>query len=213
MVKSFELKNLLQDLEYIVFGTEVHSFLFRICSPKEGMLILEPGCGSGKFSLAYALSGCEVIMFDVDPEVISYTRRLRGALNALVGFPLATQIKLGNIHRMKFADSSFDLVFNEGVPQHWVDEDKRQGAIDQMVRVCRGTVVVMGNNGANPHEVEEDNTRRFTYMGMPPERKCFTPDELEMRLKKAGLKHIQVEPITPGRMEDSVLIGGYGRRI
>jgi len=55
-----------------------------------------------------------------------------------------------------------------------------------------------------------DKSFDFTYEGMPPRRKCFTPDELEMRLKKAGLKGIKVEGITPGRIEDSYLIGGYG---
>ena len=212
MPKDFSLQNLMRDLEYTVLGTEAHNFLFRIFPPVEGVLVLEPGCGSGKFGLAYALNGCEVIMLDVDPQVIEYARRLRGALNSLVGSPLATQIKKGSIHRMSFADDHFDLVFNEGVSQHWTDENRRQGSIDEMARVCKNIVVVMGNNGTNPREVEEDKTVKFGYMGMPPERKCFTPDELEMRLKKAGLRNIQVEPVTPGRLEESYLLAGWGRK-
>jgi len=212
MVKSFKLKDLLQDLGYIVFGTEVHSFLFRICSPKEGMLTLEPGCGSGKFSLSYALAGCETVMLDIDSEVLEYARRLRGALNSLLGSPLPTVIRTGNIHRLHYADDTFDLVFNEGVPHHWIDEEKRQGSINQMARVSKGYVIVIGNNGANPHEVEKYKDVEFTYKGMGPHARFFTPEELEMRLKKAGLKNVNVEPVTPGRIEDSILIGGWGSK-
>ncbi len=212
MPKDFSIQNLFRDLEYTIFGTEVHQFLFRIAPLGEGALVLEPGCGCGKFGLAYALRGCEVILLDIDHEVVNYARRIRGALNSLLGFPLPVQIKVGNIHRMHFAGNSFDVVFNEGVPQHWPDEEKRQGSIDQMVRVSRDYVIVIGNNGLREEEQEADRSFDFTYKGMPPRRKCFTPDELETRLKKAGLKKVNVEGISPGKIEDSILIGGYGRK-
>lgn len=212
MPKGFELRDLFLDLEYTIFGTEAHSFLWKVFPPYEGAMVLEPGCGSGKFGLSYALAGCEVIMFDISAEVVQYTRRLRGALNSLIGFPLATQIKVGNVHRMHFSDDTFNLVFAEGLSHHWTDEERRQGSIDQMTRVSKDTVVVIGNNGANPLEVEKYENVDFQYKGMPPKARFFTPDELEMRLKKAGLKRVQVEGITPGRIEDSVLIAGYGRK-
>ena len=212
MPKDFSLQNLFRDLEYTIFGTEVHAFLFRIAPLGDESMVLEPGCGCGKFGLAYALRGCEVILLDIDHEVVNYARRIRGALNSLLGFPLPVQIKVGNIHRMHFADNSFDLVFNEGVPQHWPDEERRQRAIDQMARVSKDFVIVIGNNGLREEEQHVDEEFNFGYKGMPPRRKCFTPDELEVRLKKAGLKRVQVEPISPRRIEDSILIGGYGRK-
>ena len=212
MSKDFSLQNLFRDLEYTIFLTEVHTFLFKVFPPKENVMVLEPGCGSGKFGLAYAMRGCEVILLDIDHEVVNYARRIRGALNSLLGFPLPIQIKVGNIHRMHFADNSFDLVFNEGVPQHWPDEERRQRAIDQMARVSRDYVIVIGNNGLSEEEQHVDENFNFGYKGMPPRRKCFTPDELEVRLKKAGLKKVNVEGISPGRIEDSYLIGGYGRK-
>ena len=212
MTKSFTLQNLLRDLEYTILGTEAHAFLFRVFPDHQEKVVLEPGCGCGKFSLALALDGCEAYLIDVDHEVVEYARRVRGALNSLLGYPLPVQIKVGDIHRMHFPESRFDLVFNEGVPQHWELESLRQGAIDEMTRVSKDLVMVMGNNGLLPEEQEADRTFQFTYKGMPPTRKCFTPDELEMRLKKAGLKAVQVEPVTPGPIEDSVLIAGWGRK-
>jgi len=184
MPKSFELKALFQDLEYTIFGTEAHSWLFKVFPPQEGALILEPGCSCGKFGLAYAMRGCEVILMDIDGEVVNYARRIRGALNSLLGSPLPVQIKVGNIHRLHYTDNTFDLVFAEGLSHHWIDEERRQGSINQMARVSKGYVIMIGNNGANPHEVEKYKDVEFTYKGMDPHAKFFTPEELEMRLRK-----------------------------
>jgi len=212
MPKDFTLPNLFRDLEYTIFGTEAHVWLFKIAPLEDGSMVLEPGCGCGKFGLAYALRGCDVILMDIDHEVADYARRVKKALNSLLGFPLAVTVRIGDIHRLHYEDNTFDLVLNEGVPQHWPDEEKRQGAIDQMARVSRDYVIVMGNNGLREEEQKADREVNFGYKGMPPRRKCFTPDELEMRLKKAGLKKVQVEGVTPGPIEDSYLVGGWGRK-
>jgi len=214
MPKNFALTNLFQDLRFVVFNAPIHVFLSKIFPPGEGKMVLEPGCGSGKLGLSYALRGCEVVLLDIDYEAVNYARRIRGALNSLLGFPLPAQIRDGNIHRMHFADSSFDLVFNEGVVHHWPDEERRQGSIDQMVRVSRDMVIIMGNNGLREEEQKQDRERDFSlsYKGVAPHRKCFTPDELEVRLKKAGLKKVNVEGVDLGRIEDSYLIAGYGRK-
>jgi len=210
MPKDFSIQNLFHDLEYTLFGTEAHDFLFRVFPPGENKRVLEAGCGCGKFGIAYALAGCDVTMIDVDKQVLAYARRIRNAANSLNGHAALTRIWPCSIHKMGYEDNSFDLVFNEGVPQHWTTEELRQGSIDKMVKVSGDTVVVMGNNGLREEEQEVDKSFDFTYEGMPPRRKCFTPDELERRLKKAGLKRVQVEPVTPGKIEDSYLIGGYG---
>jgi len=212
MPKNFDIQNLFRDLEYTLFGTEAHAFLFKIFPPGENKRVLEAGCGSGKFGIAYALEGCDVTMIDVDKQVLAYARRVRNAANSLNGHTSLTHIGPGSIHRMQYLYNPFDLVFNEGVPQHWTTEELRQGSINQMVKVSRDTVIVMGNNGLREEEQYVDKSFDFTYEGMPPRRKCFTPDELEMRLKKAGLKGVNVEPVSPGRIEDSYLIAGWGMK-
>ncbi len=210
MPKDFGLTNLYKDLGYTIYGTEAHQLLFSLLPPAQGVRVLEPGCGCGKFGLSYALQGGIVTMLDFDPEVVLYAKMLLRALDALRETRLLASIHQGNIHCMSYPDGLFDLVFNEGVPQHWPDEERRQGAIDAMARVSRNLVVVIGNNGANPREAEEDRTRTFGYKGMPSGRKCFTPDELKMRLKRAGLNLVEVQPVTPGPLEDSYLLAGWG---
>jgi len=212
MPKDFDIQNLFRDLEYTLFGTEAHAFLFKVFPPGENKRVLEAGCGCGKFGIAYAMSGCDVTMMDIDNEVANYARRIRDAANSLNGHAAVTYIRNGDLFKMTYEDGSFDLVFNEGVPQHWTTEELRQGSINQMSRVSRDTVVVMGNNGLREEEQLVDKSFDFTYKGMPSRRKCFTPDELEMRMRKAGLKRVNVEGISPGKIEDSYLIGGFGRK-
>jgi len=212
MPKDFNIQDLFQDLEYTLFGTEVHAFLFKVFPPEENKRVLEAGCGCGKFGIAYALAGCDVTMIDIDNEVANYARRIRDAANSLNGHAAVTFIRNNDIFKMTYEDDSFDLVFNEGIPHHWPDEERRQGCINLMTRISGDTVIVIGNNGDNPIEVEKYGNMEFTYEGMPPRTKFFTPDELGMRLRKAGLKNVNVEGVTSGRIEDSTLIGGYGRK-
>ena len=215
MAKELKIENLLKDLEYVINGTDVQERLFDILPPGENKTTLELGCGSGKFSLGYALKGTDSWMVDIDPEVLEYARRLRNALNALKKFPLPTTIKGGSIfamHLLKLPKEGFDLVFNEGFVDHFTDQEIRQKCVDEMARVSKNFVVVMGANGLNPREVQEDKDMTFTYMGMPPKRKSLVPGELEMLLKKAGLEKIKVEPLYPGKTEDSPILVGWGRK-
>lgn len=213
MPKDFSLPLMLRDLDYTVNGTYVHDFLFRVCPPRPGLAILEPGCGSGKFGLSYALKGAQVLMLDIDPEVIEYACRLRASLEVLIGYPLNAGTSNSDLfNRLRGRrEAPFDLVMNEGVPQHWSDDEKRQGCIDLMAQVTRpgGLVVIIGNNGLNSHEQEVDGSFQFQYMGMPPQRKCFTPEELKTRMELAGLREVRVEPLA-GALLDATLIAGWG---
>ncbi len=214
MPKDFSLANLMRDLEYIVYGTNVHKWLYEICNPIACSSVLEPGCGSGKLGLAYALVGCPATLIDIDKDCIKYASRLKATLDALLNTQLRASISEGDIHKLPFGDNSYEFVFNEGVPQHWTEENDRQGAINEMARVCKtsGTVAIIGNNGLSPKEQEIDKTFRFGYKGMPPNRMCFTPDELKNRMEKAGLVDIKMEPLGTDNWNTAVLFGAYGRK-
>ena len=216
MPKDFSLPNMVKDLEYTVNGTFVHQWLFRVCPPRPGLprlTMLEPGSGSGKFGLAYALQGAEVTLLDIDHEVVDYCTRILQALEVLLSHPVRANVWRRDIFELEMAPDMFDLVFNEGVPQHWTDEEKRQGCIDRMARWARpgGLVVIVGNNGHNRREQETDRSFQFTYEGMPPTRRCFTREELEERMARAGLKDVQVAPLG-GTWELATLLGAYGRK-
>ena len=212
MPKDLSLPNMVKDLDYIVNGTYVHQWLHQVCPPRPGLRVLEVGAGSGKFSLSYALKGAEAYLFDIDPQAVEYCQRLNDALVALVGQLLPTSIFRADLFGpVGLPEEWADLVFNEGVPQHWPDEERRQGCIDRMARWSRDLVVIMGNNGLNPHEQDIDRSFSFKYQGMPPQRKCFTPDELKERMERAGLKDVQAFPLD-GTWQKATLFGAYGRK-
>ena len=189
--KDSELPDLIKELESIAHGSETYTFLRKIMSPQEGKLVLECGFDYGSLGLAYSMRGCEVILIDPNPERVGNARKLRGALNSLQGFPLPVMIRVANIDRIHLSPNFFNLVFNVGVIQRFSDKARRQRIIDQMAKVSSDYVVVIGDN----------------------DPKTFEPDELETLLKKAGLKHVGVEPITPGKLSGSSLVAGYGRII
>lgn len=220
MPKDFSLPNMVQDLHYAVNGTYVHQWLHSVCPPREGLTVLEPGCGCGKFGLSYALKGAHVTLFDIDQEVVEYCHRLKKALDVLregafhfAPFPLSTEIMVADLFTQGPYAHTANLVFNEGVPQHWPDEEHRQGCINRMATWAKpgGLVVIVGNNGNNPRELETDRSMKFTYEGMPPQRKCFTSLELVQRLEKAGLRQVQTAYLGGGP-GDAILIAGWGRK-
>lgn len=224
--KILDVGNLYRDLGYAIAGTPIDPFLEQIAPRAQFPTTLEPGCGSGKLSIRRVLGTTgRAILLDVDDMALVYARRLADAAKALTGLKGEFDIRKGSVFGIPVDDGKADLVFNEGVIQHWRDERLRQQGIDEMARVCQvgGIVCVIGNNGHSPEEQQVDMTTHFGYEGMPDLRKCFTAEELKLRLGWAGLNHIKVGWIgaeegtvkwEPGveKTESNLLIAGWGRK-
>jgi SAM-dependent methyltransferase len=209
--------NLYKDLGYLMNGNYVTDFLFKIHPPVADELILELGSGSGKLGLAYGLEGCDVTLIDVDGNALEYSDRLLNAFVALNGNDWETlQVNMtkGSLFEMVYDEGLFHFVFNEGVVQHWPDEETRLKAIQEMVRVCApgGTVCVIGNNGNLKSEIEADMKMKFTYEGMPETRRCFRVEELAAKLLKVGLEGVHVGGVGGGELDSCALIAGWGKK-
>jgi len=206
-----DINNLYKDLGHVIRGIWLHEFLFNLVPP-EGAVVLEPGCGSGKMGIHYALKGASVYMVDFDPSMLEYARRLREAAQILAGRHLHVTIRHATIHKLSYADGNFDLVYNEGVPHHWPDEERRQGSINEMARVSRGWVCVIGSNALCAATLIMAKETDHSYEGMPPKQKPFTPTELGERLSRAGLVLVDVVPANGPSWEQSPLLVGWGRK-
>jgi len=80
-----------------------------------GARILEVGAGTGRDSLALAAAGAEVVTLDYSPKslmLIQQAAHQAGASVDMVG---------GDGLRMPFADATFDLVFHQGLLEHFRD--------------------------------------------------------------------------------------------
>ena len=88
--------------------------IFSTMNPA-GMCALEVGAGTGRDSLALAGAGCEVVTLDYVPESLRLIQEAALASGA--------QIKVvgGDALSMPFPDATFDLVFHQGLLEHFRD--------------------------------------------------------------------------------------------
>jgi len=116
-----------------------------------GSRVLEGGCGSGKFSMCFAMVGHSVTALDFSPAILKNVAGLREVVEREVG-PLNLALHQGDLENLDLESGQFDLVFNEGVVEHWLDHTERRAVLRQMARVARpgGTMAIIVPNGSHP---------------------------------------------------------------
>jgi len=201
-------ERLRKDIAYTVQGIVHHDILFEYFPPRVESCVLEAGCGSGKLGIRYAMCGSRVTLLDIDPKVLEYALRLLQSIE-LRDTHLPIMLKEGDILNMPFDDDSFDLVFNEGVVEHWEDPE-RQKAINEMARVSRDTVIIFVPNILSAESRHLAETTIHTYKSMPPKETPFSPTELRCHMEKAGLKDVIVRAVL-GDIWSSRQIVGVGK--
>lgn len=197
-VNKWTILNLLQSIYGLIGSFEIQHgdklMLFGRMFPPENppSKILEAGCGTGKFSLYYALRGHDVVAMDIDPTVFEV-----GLANTLILKALCFKKNInidfvkGSVHKIPYDDNTFDFVFNEGVNEHFFRK-RRQTCFNEMARVSRNMVAVVSPNGDNPDIVEHSRKTVHTYKGMGKYQDPFTGDELAKRMMDAGLKDVKL---------------------
>jgi len=161
------------------------------------MRCLEVGCGGGKFSAGLALAGHEAVALDYSETVITGVRGLREdtSLHCQGGSFLPLR---GAAERLPFPDATFDLVFNEGVVEHWLRQKERLEILREMVRVTRpsGAVVVMVPNGKHPLCWFWHLTRYPGHLQAPPMHH-YSARSLAREMREVGLEIQECEGLQP----------------
>jgi len=166
----------------------------RLC---EHSRILEPGCGSGKFSLALGSLGHRPVALDYVADVLRGLRVAEKELSARRWPGQLSGYCQGDLENLPFADSTFDLVMNEGVVEHWLDEEKRLQVLREMVRVAKpgGTVAVLVPNGVHPLICRWQSRLHHSA----PPMTLYSANRLGGELQRAGLGQIYTDGIYPWR--------------
>ena len=99
----------------------------RMFRPREGMTILDVGCGTGAHLEIYERYGCALYGIDPSPAMIEIAR---GRLGDRAG------LCLGDASAMPYEDRSFDLVISM-LALHEMDHSTRSSAISEMTRVLK----------------------------------------------------------------------------
>jgi ubiquinone/menaquinone biosynthesis C-methylase UbiE len=174
------------------FDTTMH-FLNKYL-PKKG-LILDAGGGPGRYTIALAQLGYEVVLFDLTPANLQF------ALKKIKRAKVQDQVRaleLGSLVDLsRFPDNSFDAVLCLGGPiSHILKHQERVKAVSELVRVAKQNaplfVSVIGRLATLiseltlfPHEISLPLFPRLRdsgdYDGMSGFTAChfFLPEDLE----------------------------------
>ena len=102
-----------------------------------GRKILDIGCGYGSLidQIRREKRGVEVVGIDVDPESISMAKALYGI-----------DVRPVSVHKMDFADNSFDTVILRETIHHFEGGEGLRSALSEIRRVCGKEVIIFDPN-------------------------------------------------------------------
>lgn len=181
-------KMVLLDTERTIENDLYYRLLKRLIDlPRDRNLsILEVGCGSGIRTLAllkeFQLYALNATLVDFSSIALAFAKKNAGENFIDANFVLADAL------RLPFSDESFDIIWNEGVNEHFNGE-KRQHIFNEMARVCKGggqVVVMVPNAWSLPYRLWKkvlEGQGRWQY-GF---EKAFSIIELKNKIEKAGL--------------------------
>lgn len=130
-------------------------FILRILMLRPRSL-LEVGCGPGHHGILLAKmrsGGGRKCLLDSEPYVLDKARRLSQAVHAEVEYIVADAFAL------PFRNRSFDVVFSQGLLEHFRPEQAELTLVEQ-IRVSRRAVVFSVPSSENPFEGTGDEQRR-----------------------------------------------------
>jgi ubiquinone/menaquinone biosynthesis C-methylase UbiE len=101
----------------------------RLLAPGPGMRILDAGCGRGEVALACARAGAEIAGVDYSATAVEITKE------TLAEYP-DSDIRVGDVTKLPWADSSFDRVQFSDVIEH-LDPPQTVPALAEFHRVLK----------------------------------------------------------------------------
>lgn len=201
--------DVLQDRGTIECYRQIRRFV-----PPEPQLMLEAGCGTGRFCnlLGRDFPQSKIIGVDLSASALATARLGQAALGCEnVSFQTAS------LFALPFPDGHFDFVFNEGVIQIFNPEGPLtdQTAVREMVRVtCRGGTVLVSvvNWACLPHTFYKWRLRRGPVRYEFGYEKSYRPGELRKLFHAAGLRDVRFAGFYPAygfyRLSRRVRYGG-----
>jgi SAM-dependent methyltransferase len=174
--------------------------------------VLEVGCGGGMQLLPLAVRGYRCTGIDCSPEVLGRCRAFIASVERWTPGPLPIDLIDGDFLEYE-TEASFDLVFNFGVVEHFIDEDERRRFVEKTFALCRpgGHVVSVVPNGGHPFR---DRMRREGWGGYGVPEIDYTPALLAGECRRAGAAAVVVLPNSLfGYLGMDLTAGTFRRRL
>jgi demethylmenaquinone methyltransferase/2-methoxy-6-polyprenyl-1,4-benzoquinol methylase len=99
----------------------------EMCPPREGMMVLEVGCGTGSNLRLYENAGCSVFGIDLSPSMLEVARQKLSE---------RADLRVADAAEMPYADASFDVV-TAFLTLHEMPAAIRTAVMTEMVRVVK----------------------------------------------------------------------------
>ncbi len=125
---------------------------------------------------------------------------------------LSVNVYQGDLFKLPWRDASFDLVFNEGVVEHWTGE-KRVECIRQMARLSRDCVAIVTNDAEGERSKKRAEGTVHSYVGMPEKEVPYTMEELAANMRLAGLSKVEVYKVDQEETQEYLLGVGFKPRV
>ena len=174
--------------------------------------VLEAGCASGKFSVCFAMLGCNVTALDFSSAMLDNAAALKLAVEAETG-TLNVTFQQGDLENLDLESAQFDLVINEGVVEHWLDYTERRKVLANMARVTKpgGTLAIIIPNGHHPRMTYWINNSP-AFLSAPPMVR-YEPKSLQTDLESIGLNDLMIDGIYAWRTIDQWPTGRLRRLV
>ena len=99
----------------------------KLFPPKEGMLVLDVGCGTGIHLERYQKAGCKVFGIDQSPSMLQVARNRLG---------VSANLHMGDASNMPYSDNKFDLIIMSTV-LHEMPSAVRSAVINESKRTLK----------------------------------------------------------------------------
>ncbi|MCD4700890.1 MAG: methyltransferase domain-containing protein [Candidatus Aegiribacteria sp.] len=153
---------------------------------KEGMTVLELGCGTGEYTKEFAEGKLQLVSLDISPEMIKLTRSKVGS---------SVKYVVSNAEQLPFKDGVFDAVVGNAILHHFPDLSTALQEV-RRTKTQQAKVVFREPNLYNP--------AKFFVFGIPilrpfrkdrwsPSEKVFSRSFIKKILKKTGYSVLNIE--------------------
>jgi 2-polyprenyl-3-methyl-5-hydroxy-6-metoxy-1,4-benzoquinol methylase len=146
--------------------------------------ILEAGCGMAYISFALVKEGFQTTALDISENIIKYLINLKSECGFQGDYPLFIS---GDIFELDKLNKSYDVVFNHGVYEHFLNKDDRKSALSNIYNSLNknGRYIVAIPNLINPlfnSAISHDQV---------PKMAVFDSQSLQSELREAGFNILE----------------------
>lgn len=127
------------DFEYLIQNAHCHLEFFKSIYEEKPKKVLEVGSGTGAMSVFLSYLGFDVVSLDNDKQVLEQVKKMSKNLNGKVNFVF------GDGFKMDYKDNDFDVVFHQGLLEHFEDGDIIK-LLKEQLRVGKKVVLSVPNN-------------------------------------------------------------------